>query len=73
MKKGKVKKERLDEIQRVYRSMGLESEEVRKYLVGLGNWPKQPEQERPIVFIEAGIASYSQGEMESAGLEPTSE
>lgn len=43
----------------VYRSLGLESEEVRTYLAALTTLPEQAEQERPIVFIEAGITSYS--------------
>ena len=73
MTKTKASKKRLEEIQEAYKSMGLESEEARKYLVALGTLPKHSEQERPVVFIEAGIASYSQGEIESAGLEPTSE
>lgn len=47
---------RLEEMPTVYRSLGLESEEVRTYLASLATLP---EQERPIVFIEAGITSYS--------------
>ncbi len=70
---GKASKERLEEIQRTYRSLGLDSEEVRKYLTAFGTLPKQSEQDRPVVFIEAGIASYSHGENQNAGLEPASE
>ena len=71
--KGQASKERLEEIRRIYRSLGLESEEVRKYLVALGTLPKQSEQERPVVFIEAGNTSNSHGEIENARLEPASE
>ena len=50
---------RLEEMPTVYRSLGLESEEIRTYLAALTTLPEQAEQERPIVFIEAGITSYS--------------
>ena len=67
----KPDEKRLKEIQEVYRSLGLESEEVRKHLAALATLPGQTEQERPIVFIEAGTTSYSHGELENARLEST--
>ena len=47
--------EGLQRCRKVYRSLGLESEEIRTYLAALTTLPEQAEQERPIVFIEAGI------------------
>ena len=67
----KPDKKRLEEIQEVYRSMGLESEESRKYLAALASVPGQTELKRHPVFIEAGITSYSQGKFENARLEST--
>ena len=64
---------RLEEIQEVYRSLGLESEEVRKYLASLPSLFGQTEQKRPIIFIEAGTTSYSQGEFKYARLASTPE
>jgi hypothetical protein len=69
----KPDEKRLEEIQEVYRSMGLESEEVRKYLASLPSSLGETEQERPIIFIEAGTTSYSQGEFKYARLESTPE
>lgn len=69
MMKDQASKERLEEIQKIYRSLGLESEEVLKYLASLGTLSKQSEQKNPVVFIEAGITSSSHGEITDAGLE----
>ena len=69
----KPNKKRLKEIQEVYRSLGLESEEVRKYLAALATLPGQTQQEHPIVFIEAGATSYSHGELEPDWNQPLNE
>ena len=69
----KQSKKRLKELQDVYRTLGLESEEFRKYLIALATLPGQTEQECSIVFIEAGITSYSQGEFKNARLESNPE
>ena len=65
----KPDKDRLKQIRKIYRSLGLESKEDRKYLAALASFPSQTEQKRPIVFIEAGITSCVQGELKNAGLE----
>lgn len=61
-------KKRLQEIREVYRTLGIEHEEVRKYLVSLPASPPEPPQ--PTVFIECGNTSESCGEFENARLEP---
>jgi hypothetical protein len=55
--KRKLDKKRLKEIQKVYRSLGIESKNIRKYLTKLGTLPDQSEQKEPTIFIEAGITS----------------
>ena len=67
----KTNKKRLKEIQDVYRTLGLESEEYRKYLVALALFPEQLEKKRSIVFIEADINSFKYGELKNARLEST--
>lgn len=71
--KPKVGKKRIKEIDDVYRSLGLQSEEVRRYLVGLGTFPEYAEQQKKTIFIEAGITSLGSGGLAHARLEPTSE
>lgn len=71
--KPKVDKKRIKEINDVYRSLGLQSEEVRRYLVGLGTLPEYAEQQKETIFIEAGITSLGSGGLTYARLEPTSE
>ena len=64
----KVSKKRLKEIESVYRSMGLTSEQL-KYFNALNTLSKQTKQNRPIVFLESGISSDSHGDFQNAGLE----
>ena len=64
----KPSKKRLKEIQEVYRSMGLNPEQL-KYFSPLTPLPQPVEQEQPIIFIESGISSDSYGDFEDAGLE----
>ena len=61
-------KKRLQEIREVYRTLGIEHEEVRKYLISLPASPVEAPQ--PTVFIECGNTSESCGEFENARLEP---
>ena len=61
-------KRRLQEIREVYRTLGIEHEKVRNYLVSLSAPPTEPKQ--PIIFIECGNTSESCGEFENARLEP---
>ena len=63
----KPDKKRLEEIQDVYRTLGLDSEEFRKYLVSLAAPSLEPP--RPVVYIECGSTSELQGEFKDAGLE----
>lgn len=64
--KRKPDKKRLKEIRDVYRSLKLESEEVRKYLTALKILPGYAEQTRPTIFIEAGTTSFGHGEYTNA-------
>ncbi|HPA44851.1 MAG TPA: hypothetical protein PLG59_12850 [bacterium] len=71
--KPKADKNRIKEIKDVYRSIGLQSEEVRKYFAGLGTLPEYPDQQKETIFIEAGITSCGSGGLIYAGLERASE
>jgi len=64
--KHKPDKKRLKEIEHVYRSLGLQSKTVRKYLSALGTPPGYTEEEQKIIFIEAGTTSSSSGEFTNA-------
>ena len=64
----KVSKKRLKEIEDVYKSMGLTSEQLEHFNT-LNILTKQTRREHPIVFIEAGTTSDSDGELSDAGLE----
>ena len=64
----KINKKRLKEVEVVYQSLGLNSEQL-KYFEALGAFARQAEQEPPIVFIESRITSDSEGEFQNAGLE----
>lgn len=64
----KLSKKRLKEIESVYQSMGLTSEQL-EYFNALNILTKQAKQKPPIVFIEAGTTSDSDGEVSDAGLE----
>ncbi len=69
MKKNKSSKKRIKEIEKVYQTLGLYSEEARKYYTYLGNYPNSSEQEKRATFISAGINSQEIGEINNAGLE----
>lgn len=69
----KPDEKRLEEVRELYRYMGLESEEDRRYLAALPSLAGQTEKKPTIVFIEAGTTSYSHGEFKNAGLESAPE
>jgi len=69
MGKARTDKRRQTRIDRVYRTLGIESPEVRAYLVSLGSRSDQVEKEKPPVFIEAGTTSFSAMSPANAGLE----
>jgi hypothetical protein len=71
--KRKPEKKRIKEIENVYRTLGLQSEEVRKYLVALGTLPSHEEKEKKAVFIEAGTTSFGSGGLTHARLESATE
>ena len=64
----KVSKKRLKEIESVYQSMGLTTKQLECFKV-LNILTKQTKQKPPIVFIETGTTSDSDGEVSDAGLE----
>ena len=64
----KVSKKRLKEIEDVYKSMGLTSEQLECFNA-LAALAKHTKQERPFAFIESGTTSDSSGEFNNAGLE----
>ncbi len=73
MKHKPVNKKWLKQIEDVYRTLGLQSDEVRKYFTTIGNLPGHAKKERETIFIEAGTTSFSLGELTNARLESTSE
>ncbi len=73
MKNEKSLKMRMKEIEAVYRTLGLQSEEVRKYFIALGNMKDLGKKEKNSIFIEAATTSQSSGGWEHAGLERNSE
>ena len=64
----KVSKKRRKEIESVYQSIGLTTEQFECFNT-LNMLTKQTRQEHPIVFIETGTTSDSEGELEDARLE----
>lgn len=54
------------ETEELYRTLGLQSEEVRHYLVGLGTMGTQEQNPRRMLFIEAGASSLSSGSYSDA-------
>ena len=64
----KPSKKLLNEIEDVFKSMGLTPEQM-KHFNGLATLARQTKQERPFAFIEAGTTSDSNGEFNNAGWE----
>ena len=64
----KVSKKRLKEIESVYQSMGLTTEQF-EYFNALNALSRQAKEEYPFIFIETGTTSDSNGEVQNAGLE----
>jgi len=68
--KGEAGKKRLKEIEEVYKTLGINSREARRYFVALGNTPDYGgEQKKVSIFIEADTGSLGSGEIKNAGLE----
>jgi len=71
--KTKPEKRRLEEIEEVYKTLGLQDDEMRKYFLLLSNMPTFEKQEgKPIIFIEADTVSFGTGDFANAGLESNS-
>lgn len=69
----KSETERIKKIEEVYKTLGLQSEEARKYFAFLNSVPKYEKEEKKIsVFIEADTVSFGTGAFANAGLEPNS-
>jgi acyl-[acyl carrier protein]--UDP-N-acetylglucosamine O-acyltransferase len=65
--KRKIKKKRIEEIEEVYKTLGLQSEEARRYFAALGNIPVNETQVNKIsIFIEADTGSFGSGEITNA-------
>lgn len=65
--KRKIKKKRIKEIEEVYKTLGLQSEEARRYFAALGNIPVNENQVNKIsIFIEADTGSFGSGEITNA-------
>lgn len=63
----KSKKKRIQEIEKVYRTLGLESDEICKYIISLGSFGENCQKEKRATFIEAGTSSCGFGELKNAG------
>lgn len=57
---------RAAEITELYRRLGIESQEVRKYLLSLGSMGAIGRKETPIIFIELAATSEGAGEVDNA-------
>jgi len=65
--KRKIKKKRIKEIEEVYKTLGLQSEEARRYFAALGNIPVNENQANKVsIFIEADTGSFGSGEINNA-------
>jgi len=68
--KRKTDKKRLKEIEEVYKTLGLQSKEARRYFAALGNISNYESQEKKVsIFIEASTGSFGLGEIINARLE----
>ena len=62
-----IKKKRIKEIEEVYKTLGLKSEEARRYYAALGNSPVNEHRGNKVsIFIEADTGSFGSGEITNA-------